>query len=350
MNTRAVLTGQLFLFVPFSCCFFFLTASEPAEKYFARLNLLAYVRVLLSRRYPPKTYKGVINQKNKTVMTIQKLVLTTMITLAVSAMVLTGCKKDDDQDDNDTSATSDNAFAEATYQDVASIADEASRSNSLSNFRNSTPEGLLSSCATITRDTLNNSNVDTITVDFGTANCTCADGRNRRGKIIINYTGHYRDSLTTINITFDNYFVNDNQVMGTHTIINQGHNAAGHLIYNITVNGQIILANSAGTITWTTNKVREWTAGESTAAWSDDMYSITGSASGTGANGQSFTATVTSPLIRNMALGCRRHFVQGTAEITPSNKPTRTIDFGNGTCDDIATVTINGNTYTVHLH
>lgn len=50
-----------------------------------------------------------------------------------------------------------------------------------------------------------------------------------------------------------------------------------------------------------------------------------------------------------MALGCRRHFVQGTFDLTPSNKPTRHIDFGSGTCDDIATVTINNHTYTIHL-
>jgi hypothetical protein len=277
-----------------------------------------------------------------------KILIITLAILAIPGMLLTGCKKDQEED-SDTSASSENAFAEATYQDVANIADEASRSSSLSNYRNGNPDGLLSSCATITRDTLNSSNVDTITVDFGTTNCTCADGRNRRGKIIISYNGQYRDSLTTINIGFDNYFVNDNQVLGTKTIVNQGHNAAGHLVYNITVNGQIILANGNGTISWTANKVREWITGESTQAWSDDIYSITGSGNGTGANGNSFTAVITSPLIRNMALGCRRHFVQGTMELTPSNKPMRLIDFGTGACDDIATVTINNNTYTIHL-
>lgn len=272
-----------------------------------------------------------------------------LMLLAIAGMVLTGCRKDKEEEDNDTSASSDNALAAATFQDIGNIADEASRGNTLSNYKSGSPDGLLSACATITHDSLDNSNLDTITVDFGSTNCTCADGRNRRGKLIITYTGRYRDSLTTITITPSNYFVNDNQVMGTKTIVNQGHNAAGHLVYNITVNGQIVLANGSGTITWNANKVREWIAGESTAVWNDDMYSITGTANGTSANGTSFTATITSPLIRNMALGCRRHFVQGTVDITPSNKPVRTIDFGSGTCDDIATVTINGNTYTIQL-
>ena len=282
-------------------------------------------------------------------MKTKRFLLAGISMLTLAAMVLTGCKKEEDND-SDTSASSDNALAEGIYQDAANIADEAATAGSLSNYKLGGNEGLLSACATITHDSLVNSDLDTVTVDFGTTNCTCADGRNRRGKVIVTYTGRYRDSLTTITVGFNNYFVNDNQVLGTKTIVNNGHNAAGHLVYTITVNGQIIKANNGGTISWTANKVREWTAGENTMQWSDDMYSITGSASGTGANGTSYTANITSPLIRNMALGCRRHFVQGTFELTPSNKPMRTVDFGTGACDDIATVTINNNTYTIHLN
>ena len=84
-------------------------------------------------------------------------------------------------------------------------------------------------------------------------------------------------------------------------------------------------------------------------AWSDDVYSITGSASGTTSNGNTFSSVITSPVIRKMLIGCRRHFVQGKLEHTPGGKATRYIDFGNGACDDQATVIINGNTYTINL-
>lgn len=269
-----------------------------------------------------------------------------MMLMTAAALTLTSCKKENE--DSDTSAAGDNALAESTYQDATNIADEAA-TGSLSNYRGGNTEGLLSTCATITLDTAVSTNPDTIRVNFGSSNCMCNDGRNRRGTIVIVYTGTYRDSGSTWTITFDNYFVNDNQVLGTKTVTNLGHNTAGHLVYDINVNGSIVLASNGGTITWVSQRQREWTSGESTPQWSDDMYSITGSASGTGANGNSYTATITSPLIRNMALGCRRHFVQGTVELTPSNKPMRTIDFGSGACDDIATVTINNNTYTIHL-
>lgn len=281
-------------------------------------------------------------------MKTRHIFLNAFAVMAVVTFSLTSCKKEDE--DSDTTGASDNALAEATYQDAGNIADEAG-SGALSNYRLDPSEagGLLSACAVVTRDSANHADQDTITVDFGTSNCYCNDGRNRRGKIIIMYSGTYRDSGSTWTITFDNYFVNDNQVLGSKTVINNGHNSSGHLVYSINVNGQIILANNGGTITWTSQRQREWTAGESTPQWNDDMYSITGSASGTSASGNSFTAQITSPLIRNMAFGCRRHFVQGTFDFTPSNKPTRTVDFGNGACDDLATVTINNHTYTIHL-
>lgn len=269
-----------------------------------------------------------------------------ILLFTAATLTLSSCKKEDE--DSDTSTAGDNALAESTYQDVTNIASEAG-DGALSNYRGGNYEGLLSTCAVITMDTAVSTNPDTLRINFGSSNCMCNDGRNRRGTIVITYSGAYRDSGTVWNISFDNYFVNDNQVLGTKTVSNLGHNQAGHLVYDVNVNGSLVLANNGGTITWTSQRQREWTAGESTPQWSDDMYSITGSASGTGANGNSYSATITSPLIRNMALGCRRHFVQGTVEVTPSNKPMRTIDFGSGACDDIATVTINNNTYTIHL-
>jgi hypothetical protein len=281
-------------------------------------------------------------------MKTNRFILNALVLLAVPAFMLTGCKKD--EEDSDTSASGDNAFAEATFNDVVNIADEAGYSGTLSNYRLGEPvERVLSSCATITFDTINSADQDTIHINFGATNCTCNDGRQRRGEILVYYTGQYRDSASTHTITFNNYYVNDNQVLGTKTVTNLGHNALGHLVYDINVNGTIHLANNGGTITWTSQRQREWVTGEATAYWYDDIYSITGSASGTGANGHNFTVNITNPLIRNMAVGCRRHFVQGTFVLTPDNRPARTVDFGSGACDDIATVTINNQTYTIHL-
>ena len=90
-------------------------------------------------------------------------------------------------------------------------------------------------------------------------------------------------------------------------------------------------------------------AGESTIGlfkWTDDVYSITGTASGTGFDGTAFTSNITNPLI--VALNC--HWIEkGTIVFTPSGKLPRTIDFGNGDCDANATITIAGATFNIVL-
>lgn len=281
-------------------------------------------------------------------MKTKQIIFKSILVFTCSALVLTGCRKKEDED-NDTTGSSDNALAERTYSDVQNISDEASEANSLSSYKVGAGDGLLSTCATVTRDTVTIPHL--ITIDFGTSNCPCSDGRNRRGKILVSYSGKYKDSLSTHTITFSNYFVNDNGVSGTKTVTNMGHIAAGgNLQWNVSVTGSIVLANGGGTISWSSNRVRVMTAGESTSGilgWSDDVYSITGSASGTSAKGNAFTANITSALIKKM--NCR-HIVQGTFDFNPGNgKPIRTVDYGNGVCDDVATVTINGKTYTIQL-
>jgi len=276
----------------------------------------------------------------------------TILTIAL-ATSFSSCRKDKNNDpeekDKDTSSAADQSLASSIDNDMTSIADEAGRTYTVSSFKTSGVDGLLSaSCATVTVDS-SAAPARTITVNFGTSNCLCNDGRYRRGAIVYSFTGKYRDSLTVITVTPQNYFVNDNQVTGTKSITNNGHNAANHLVYQITANMQIIKAGGAGTITWQANRTREWMAGESTLTWSDDIYSITGTASGSNAAGNTFSSVITTPLVRNMAIGCRKHFVSGVLEHTPSGKPTRYIDFGNGACDDIAVVTINGVAYIVTL-
>lgn len=272
-----------------------------------------------------------------------------LMVAATIGILLNSCKKKEDEpEDNDTSAATDNATAEGYFNDANSISDQAASGNLtsfLSTTNNDGERGIMSVCATITHDTV--SNPRTITINFGTTNCLCNDGRYRRGIINVSYTGHYRDSLSTHTITFTNYFVNDHQVLGSKTVTNNGHNNAGNLTFSISVNGSVIKANNGGTITYTSTRTREWIEGEHTSIWNDDVYLITGTASGSSSNGNSFTATVITAL--KVKLSCQ-WIVSGRLDLTPSGKPTRTIDWGSGNCDDDATVTINGNTYNINLN
>jgi hypothetical protein len=82
---------------------------------------------------------------------------------------------------------------------------------------------------------------------------------------------------------------------------------------------------------------------------------LNGTASGVNARSENFTAIATN-LVRDFncapdpVLRPHRHpFISGTIAYTPGSRPTRTVDFGNGACDLIATITVNGHTFTVNL-
>jgi hypothetical protein len=251
------------------------------------------------------------------------------------------CRKDSGNDviDSDTIAAEDNATAEDIFNDVFALMDETARDQPA--LRTG---GFRASCAQITVDSTSNPKV--LTLDFGTG-CTGNDGRTRSGKIIITFTGRYRDAGTVITHTFDNYYVNGNKVEGTKIVTNMGTNSAGHMYYKIEVkDAKITTAN--GVITWQSLREREWTAGENTASILDDEYNITGSASGTNRNGTHYTIQIDDLDPLHVKIGCR-WIVSGKVSITPDGKSARTVNYGNGDCDNDATVLINGRSYAIKL-
>ena len=235
------------------------------------------------------------------------------------------------------------------------MADEANETGSLNNYKMENSSGLLR-CAELKFDTLNRMDKDTITLLFGDkAGNICADGRERKGKIIIMHERGlraYRDSSSTHSITFENYYVNDNKVNGTKTVTRM-RNATGHIIWKVEVNGSIVLANGGGTITWTSIRKRELLAGEQNGLinWNQAKWAVTGTAIGTTANGSTYSANIDSALIRDMScpIGLKRHFTKGVLTFTPAGKLPRIINYGNGDCDDKATVTIKDKTYNITL-
>src|SRR3954463_14221098 len=120
-------------------------------------------------------------------MKTKQLILSGAVLMMSVALSLTSCRKDNSKDDNDTSGAQDNALADKSFEDMGQISNEAAN-GSLGSFKmGGSHDGLLSQCATITHDTA----LRTITVDFGSANCLCQDGRYRRGQIFISYTAGY---------------------------------------------------------------------------------------------------------------------------------------------------------------
>lgn len=269
----------------------------------------------------------------------------TLIAIISFGLFITSCKKDENEPNADTNISKDEAFAESIYDNVTNITDEAYVIGSTNLKSGTTDRIFLGDCATVTLDTT--VDIRTIIIDFGDENCLCNDGRYRRGKILVSFTGRYWHTGTVITTGFDNYFVNDNQVDGTKVVTNMGPNDSGHPVFNIDVTGVIYLANNGGTLSWNSERIREMIEGYDTRRIRDDVYLITGTANGIRPNGTTWETEIVNPLRRE--LNCR-YIVSGTVNITPQGLSTRVLDFGDGECDNIATITIDGVTYTIFLH
>ncbi len=269
--------------------------------------------------------------------------ITGLALFAVFAIFTTSCKKENIQLE-DTTISQDDAYAEKTFEDVSDMANEAydiGTGNHLKLFPGN--RMFLSECATVTLDTTVFPRE--LTIDFGKENCLCRDGKYRRGKIIISFNGRYRHPGTVITHGFEDYFVNDRSVSGTKVLTNMGENENGNLYFTIEVVG-VVQREDGGTFSWNSSRVREWIQGSDTGTPWDDIYLVTGTAHGVRPNGLTWDQAIIIPL--RVELACR-FIVSGSIELTPENRPVRLLDFGNGDCDNIATVTINGETVTIFL-
>ncbi len=255
----------------------------------------------------------------------------------ITSLLFVSCKKDNEfAIDSNTNTARDHILAENLFNEIQTLIYQAEQGN-LDSF----------GCVTIIHDTI--SNPKTVSIDYGTVNCLCSDGKNRRGLITASYTGNFSDSGTVVIISTSDFYSNDHKIDGTKTITNMGTNSNNHSWFTINESGTVKKANSSGSISWYAYHTREWVQGETTTGsdWQDDVYEITGNAYGTNTDGSSFSAIIREPLRIEMI--CQQ-FTSGRIEFTPSNRPIRLINLGSGACDNKALITINENVFEITLY
>jgi len=207
-------------------------------------------------------------------------------------------------------------------------------------------------CLTITVTRLNAPNPFPVRVvmDFGTG-CTGRDGRLRKGKIITVYTGRMIVPGSVAETTFDGYYVNDVHVEGTHRSKNTS--TSQNLSFEITVrNGKLTRPNGNYT-QWNSTKVITQIEGNGTPFFPlDDVFSVKGESGGSVKRDTTIFQWAArtlpdAPLIKRFTC---RWIVKGKIAIRRTNSDVAVIDYGNGLCDNKATITINGQTYEITLH
>ena len=270
------------------------------------------------------------------------------ILFITAAMLLfsAACKKNNsnpltDVDDNGGYA-SDASHLEWLNNDVISLADAAGNFYNGVYMRGTNTFG---DCAIVSTDTVSNPHV--ITIRFPSYDCMCLDGKNRRGAIIISYSGHYSDSNQLHTITLDNYYVNDQQLMGNVKVTRIDTTVIGDWYYKVKVSDTLVPTPNTY-IVWQGSLVRKWLDGYATGDRSDNVYSISGQATLTRANGHVFSCDIATPL--KIAQACD-YVETGVINVTNIASGTRVLNYslGTGGCDNDAQLNIGEHVYQIKL-
>lgn len=234
--------------------------------------------------------------------------------------------------------STDQAISDNLNADAENVLNEASVDN---NFSGSTSVGVTTtmgvlSCATVTVSSGNFPK--TITIDFGTG-CSSNDGITRSGKINITLSDSLRHSGSTAVMTFTNYYVSGFKKEGTITWTNTTQNGIRSWQRKCE-NGKITAPDGHFWLHSGTQAVVQTAGSDTPSDLTDDVFSYTGTATVTNSSGESRTATILNALEKKVDCA---NIDKGTIKIQGPNHYA-TLDYGDGTCDRIATISIDAGT------
>ncbi len=274
-------------------------------------------------------------------------------------MLIMSCKKDNNSSSSSSkvsnsaaaSMTTNAATADNAFDDAFGVALETGNDNGLDIMMQRTghstvPVGIAGSyyCANVSVS--GNTFPVTVTVDFG-AGCKSADSITRSGSITYVFSGRLSTPGTTISATFNNYVVNGHKLNGTYTIANTTTNINSPQLTTTVTNGNIVFPGDTAYSFSGTKTIS--VASGSVANVSGLIFNVTGNYEISSSYGDSLSATITTPLEKKVSCP---YIDQGVVSFTYTKNTASvdgTLDYGNGTCDDQALVTIGAFTETITI-
>ncbi len=277
------------------------------------------------------------------------------ILIVASIITLNSCKKKTEVD-NESQSVVDNAVCEQQFMSIQPVVSEKGITESgikrTTAFETWTILGAINTPSVTTpgpNDTLDVSPADGI-YDNGPVTFQLTyntgffgnDGIPRTGSLKITTAKRWSAFNNTITVDLVNFLVN-----GTVTYSGQVKITRTNAL-SVTcevVNGHC--TNGSWNIDYQGTKTLTQIGGQNTPnIEADDIYSITGNASGVNREGRAFTTSITNALIKKSSC---KFITSGSLDLTPEGFKTRTVDFGSGACDDDATYTVNGQTISFKL-
>lgn len=184
----------------------------------------------------------------------------------------------------------------------------------------------------------------TITIEYGDSTAT-KHGRIIGGTVKIEISGEKNTDGSTRMISYINCTIDSIGINGTCTETFNGDNTATR---KMTIASEVKFTLADGTvINRTGTQVREWLKGlETPLERDDDMIQVTGNVDVTSSTGDTYSRMITDPLIQ---LGDCRHPVQGIVQYSQNGTVIATLNYGDGTCDNLAELTSAGETTEIEL-
>ena len=263
-----------------------------------------------------------------------------IIALALFGLVLTSCNESDTiqeeliTEEIDLKAAETEAEIDKVSDESSAIIEEAYLMEEFPITKSNVTDRYLPDCVTITVVIVQN--MKTVTLDFGEG-CELRNGNFVSGKIIMTYERDPEAASKMITYSFEDFYFNRKNVKGGGSILRERSNENGNpqstKTFDVTVTWPDgLFASKVG------EKVREMIEGQGTPAWGDNVFLITGNWTFTRRNGIVLSAKIIKELRRELAC---KFLVSGTIELS-KNLDTAILDYGDGECDDLATVSING--------
>jgi len=283
----------------------------------------------------------------KSLKTINSLVVKGALALGIIAMLFaTSCQQSAENPSfTDFESTELDAIAEADFDEIDDITESALGYADGSIGGRTSGRGMdeRASCATVTHD----KDAQTIRINFGDA-CTGPYGVTRSGVIFINYIGKRFVPGSSWTVTFQNFYINDRHIEGIRTVENVSDSLEANPKFHIALVGGKVTWPSDTFATREVNRYREWVRASN--PMDDEMLILEGSiASGINKNGVNYSSTVLTNLVyKRMCRNTARIPVQGIKEVIVGDAISL-IDFGDGECDSMATITTNGKSKSVDL-
>ncbi|MFC5046877.1 hypothetical protein ACFSTE_10890 [Aquimarina hainanensis] len=171
-------------------------------------------------------------------------------------------------------------------------------------------------------------------MDFGTEGCEVRNGHVLKGKMLMSYGLDLEAKTIVIMYSFEDFYVDGTQFVGSKTITRQRENENGNPQYTMEMDVTMIFEDGTQASRIGTKK-REWIEGAYNGNWGDNVFEITGAWETNFADGTKNSTTITTPLRREASC---RFIVSGVMELVRGER-SGTLDYGDGSCDNKAIFT-----------